>query len=102
MEPARINQMAGDSSPAEVAAATGLSRSLIYREIERGSLAAYRVGARLRVEPHAIAQWKERCRVRPRGEPAMYEPVANRSRESERSSEFAEQLAAIEARRAVA
>jgi excisionase family DNA binding protein len=102
VQAARISQMAGDLSPAEVAAATGLSRSLIYREIERGTLAAYRVGARLRVEPDAVAQWKERCRVRPRAEPPMYEPVANRSRVSERSSEFAERLAAIEAGRAAA
>jgi excisionase family DNA binding protein len=34
-----------DYSPREVAALTGLSRSLIYREIERGNLAAYRLAA---------------------------------------------------------
>ena len=101
MQPA-ISEMAGDLSPADVAAVTGLSRSLIYREIERGNLAAYRVGTRLRVEPDAVARWKERCRVRPRSEPPIYEPVANRRRGEGRSSEFAEQLTAIEAGRAAA
>ena len=84
-----------DLSPREVAALTGLSRSLIYREIERGNLAAYRIGARLRVEPEAVARWKERCRVRPRMEPPMYEP-APRSRGLRCSSGFADDLAAIE------
>jgi len=84
-----------DLSPRDVAALTGLSRSLIYREIERGNLAAYRIGARLRVEPEAVARWKERCRVRPRMEAPMYEP-APRSRGVRCSSGFADDLAAIE------
>jgi excisionase family DNA binding protein len=84
-----------DLSPLEVAAETGLSRSLIYREIERGNLSAYRIGARLRVEPEAVALWKERCRVRPRMEPPIYEPCPlPRARGS--SSVFADELAAIE------
>jgi excisionase family DNA binding protein len=84
-----------DMSPREVAALTGLSTSLIYREIERGNLAAYRVGSRLRVEPDAVEHWKEHCRVRPRMEAPMYEP-APRSRGARSSSEFVDELAAIE------
>ena len=53
----------------EVAELSGLSRSLVYREIERGRLPAYRVGTRLRVDPEAVARRREQCRVRPRGEP---------------------------------
>jgi excisionase family DNA binding protein len=84
-----------DLAPREVAALTGLSPSLIYREIERGNLAAYRVGSRLRVEPEAVARWKERCRVRPRCEAPMYEP-APRSRSPRSSAAFVDELAAIE------
>ena len=84
-----------DLSPREVAALTGLSVSLIYREIERGNLAAYRVGSRLRVEPGAVVVWKERCRVRPRMEAPMYEP-APRSRGARCSEAFVDELAAIE------
>jgi excisionase family DNA binding protein len=84
-----------DYSPLEVAALTGLSRSLIYREIERGNLAAYRIGTRLRVEPEAVARWKEHCRVRPRWQQPMYEP-APRSRRPRSSIAFADELAAIE------
>ena len=104
MKPARVaEKTGGDLSPADVAEATGLSRSLIYREIERGNLVAYRVGTRLRVEPEAFASWKERCRVRPRSEPPMYELPRVTGRGSRPRGEFAEQLAAVEAQgRAVA
>jgi excisionase family DNA binding protein len=84
-----------DLSPLEVARKTGLSRSLTYREIERGNLSAYRIGARLRVEPEAVARWKERCRVRPRMEPPIYEPFL-RPRARHSSSAFADELVAIE------
>ena len=84
-----------DYSPLEVAALTGLSRSLVYREIERGNLAAYRIGSRLRVEPEAVARWKEHCRVRPRWAAPMYEP-APRSRGARCSDAFIDELAAIE------
>jgi excisionase family DNA binding protein len=84
-----------DLSPRQVAALTGLSRSLIYREIERGNLAAYRIGSRLRVESEAVARWKERCQVRPRNEPPIYEPWP-RSRRPKSSRAFADDLAAIE------
>src|SRR3954469_15557474 len=43
----------------DVAELSGLSRSLVYREIERGRLAAYKVGARLRIEPAAMARGEE-------------------------------------------
>lgn len=84
-----------DLSPLEVARTTGLSRSAIYQEIERGNLAAYKVGNRLRIEPDALAQWKERCRVRPRSEPPIYEPLPSAGRRP-RSDSFARELAAIE------
>ena len=90
----------GDVSVADVSAVTGLSASLIYREIERGNLPAYRVGRRLRIERGALVAWKERCRVRPRYEPPIYEPLAPGGPTSRRasSSVFAAELASIEAR----
>lgn len=81
-------------SVGEVAELTGLSRSLVYREIERGHLAAYRVGSRLRIEPGALADWKERCRLRP-GQAPEYEPVP-RGRRRRHESGFSAQLDAIE------
>ena len=47
-------------SPREVAAAIGLSRSAVYRLIEDGELAAYKVRGRLRVEPGEVRAFKER------------------------------------------
>jgi excisionase family DNA binding protein len=79
----------------EVAGLGGLSRSLVYREIERGHLAAYKVGSRLRIELEAVAAWKERCRVRPRSEPPVYEP-AMRGRRGVASASFVDDLDAIE------
>ena len=55
----------------DVAELSGLSRSLVYREIERGHLPAYKVGARLRIEPSAMVRWKEHCQVRPRSLPPV-------------------------------
>jgi excisionase family DNA binding protein len=52
-------------SPDDVAELTGLSRSLVYREIERGNLRAYKVGTRIRIERAAFDAWKEQCQVRP-------------------------------------
>lgn len=49
---------AKDLSPREAALLTGLSRTLMYREIERGHLRAYKVGGRLRITPEALADWK--------------------------------------------
>jgi excisionase family DNA binding protein len=92
----------GDLSPAEIAAATGLSKTLVYREIERGNLAAYRVGKVLRVERQDYLDWKERCRVRPRGEAPMYEPSSPGRRTRSSSGAFAERLAAVESARGVA
>ncbi len=78
-----------------VAELTGLSRSLVYREIERGNLRAYKVGARLRIDPAAVASWKERCQVRPRSAPPIYEPVTQARRRGV-SSVFVDKLDAIE------
>jgi excisionase family DNA binding protein len=58
-----------------VAELAGCSRSLVYREIARGNLPAYKVGTRLRIEPAALESWKVRCQVRPRSAPPIYEPV---------------------------
>jgi hypothetical protein len=82
-----------DYSPREVAALTGLSRSLIYREIERVNWLRTGSGPAC-VSPEAVARWKEHCRVRPRWEPPMYEP-APRSRRPRSSTAFADELAAI-------
>lgn len=62
-----------DLSPAEVAAQTGLSRSVIYRLIEDGELRAYKTRGRLRVEAEDLAAFRERNRVEPRKVRA-YEP----------------------------
>jgi excisionase family DNA binding protein len=80
-----------------VAELAGCSRSLVYREIARGNLAAYKVGTRLRIEPAAIESWKARCQVRPRSEPPVYEPVM-RGRRGRVSSAFVDELDAIERR----
>jgi Helix-turn-helix domain len=82
-------------SVAAVAEEAGVSPSLGYREIERGQLAALKVGGRLRVEPEAVARWRERCRVRPRIEPPAYEPPT-RGRRASPSGSFADALDAIE------
>jgi excisionase family DNA binding protein len=78
-----------------VAELTGLSRSLLYREIEPGRLPAYKVGTRLRIEPAAFEAWKARSRVRSRSEPPVYEPVM-RGRRGRVSSAFVAGLDAIE------
>lgn len=43
--------------PREVAAATGLSRSLVYELIGRGELPVVRVGKSVRVPVAALQQW---------------------------------------------
>jgi excisionase family DNA binding protein len=94
----RTRRAAGEESLLSVggvAELTGLSRALIYREIERGHLLAYRVGRRLRIAPEAVAEWKRRCVVRPRSEPPAYEPVLRRGR-GPVSASFAAELDAIE------
>lgn len=45
-----------------VAELAGCSRSLVYREIERGNLPAYKAGTRLRIEPAAVEGWKRAAR----------------------------------------
>ncbi len=82
-------------SPDAVARLAGCSRSLVYREIERGRLPAYKVGTRLRIEPAAVEAWKARGQVRPRTGPPVYEPMM-RGRRRGVSSAFVAELDAIE------
>jgi excisionase family DNA binding protein len=55
-------------TPAEIAAAAGLSRKAIYRAIETGELRAARVcnGSRLLIPANAAQQWIELNIVTPR------------------------------------
>jgi excisionase family DNA binding protein len=62
-----------DLSPREVAQELGLSRSAVYRLIEDGELAAYKVRGRLRVERGELCALRRRARVAPRSHPA-FEP----------------------------
>jgi excisionase family DNA binding protein len=66
---------AADLSPRDAARQTGLSRTLIYREIERGHLRAYKVGGRLRITLEALAEWKLLHAVAPRTPAPAYEPA---------------------------
>ena len=64
-------------SPAEVAQRVGLSRTAIYRAIERGDLRAHAlVPGRLRVDPNEFEAWKQRTavQVRRRRESPMPDP----------------------------
>lgn len=92
--------MTVDLSPAEAARRTGLSRTLIYREIERGHLRAYRVGGRLRITQQALAEWKRMHAVVPRGQPPPYEPRPEASRRASGPDSFGAELRAIREGRA--
>ena len=60
------------------------SRPRSSTEIARGHLVAYRAGNRLRIEPKAVADWKEQGRVDPRHREPMYEPeIAHKAGKSE-------------------
>jgi excisionase family DNA binding protein len=74
---ARETDVTQDLSPGQAADQTGLSRSLIYREIERGHLRAYKVGGRLRITPEALSDWKRLHAVVPRAGPLL--PARSRS-----------------------
>jgi excisionase family DNA binding protein len=69
----RETDVTRDLSPAEAAKRTGLSRTLIYREIGRGHLRAYKVGGHLRIAAEALADWKRVHAVVPRPQPAAYD-----------------------------
>jgi excisionase family DNA binding protein len=58
-------------TPAEVAAAAGLSRKAIYRAIENGELRAAKVcsGSRLLIPSEAAREWIDGNLVTPRGAP---------------------------------
>ena len=96
LEHASVGAADADMSVSEVAAATGLSQTLIYREISCGNLVAYKVGKVLRIERDAYSDWKQRCKVRPRSESPLYEigHIAQSTRGG--SAGFAARLSAIE------
>jgi excisionase family DNA binding protein len=87
-----------DLSPSEAAQQTGFSRTLIYREIERGQLRAYKVGGRLRITPEALAEWKGNHSVVPRRQIPSYEPT-RATRKLWGSDSFASELRTIRAER---
>jgi excisionase family DNA binding protein len=91
----RETEVTQDLSPGQAADQTGLSRTLIYREIERGHLRAYRVGGRLRITPEALAEWKELHSVVRRAQSPLYEPQPAASRGAVRPDTFAAELRAI-------
>lgn len=97
---ARGAEVTRDLSPGEAAGRTGLSRTLIYREIERGHLRAYRVGGRLRITQEDLAEWKRLHAVVPRAQPPPYEPHPKASRRTHGSDTFAAELRAIREGRA--
>jgi excisionase family DNA binding protein len=89
-------EMTADLSPGQAAQQTGLSRTLIYREIERGYLRAYKVGGRLRITPEAFAEWKLHHTVVPPPHMPSYEPPPA-ARKVRGSDSFASELRAIRA-----
>lgn len=89
---------ATDLSPRDAAFLTGLSRSLIYREVERGHLRAYKVGGRLRITREALADWKRLHAVLARPHPPDYEPPLVK-RSSRGRADFASDLRALRDRR---
>lgn len=91
----RETEVTRDLSAGQAADQTGLSRTLIYREIERGHLRAYRVGGRLRITREALAEWKELHAVVPRARLPSYEPQAAASGGAGRPDTFAAELRAI-------
>lgn len=88
-----------DLSPGEAAQQSGLSRTLIYREIERGHLRAYKVGGRLRITAEALDEWKRLHTVAPRPQAAACEP-RRAGRTGRGSDSFASELRAIREERA--
>jgi excisionase family DNA binding protein len=82
-----------DLSPRQAAQQTGLSRTLIYREIERGHLRAYKVGGRLRITQEALADWKRLHTVVVEPHALAYEP--GRTRKARGGDSFASELRAV-------
>jgi excisionase family DNA binding protein len=84
-----------DLSPKQAAVELGVSRSLVYRLVEKGEFpGAYHVSNRLRIPRADLDALRERRRVRPRQSAPIYEPSAS-SRARHESSSFASQLRAI-------
>ena len=88
-----------DLSPIEAAREMGVSRSLVYRLIEQGALAAYQVSNRLRIPHEGVEELRRRNRVRARSTPPIYEPRAKMGRFPEGDG-FAADLRAIRSGRA--
>jgi excisionase family DNA binding protein len=83
-----------DLSPKQAAEKLGVSRSLVYRLVERGEFPnAYQVSNRLRIPRADVDALRARKRVRPRPAPT-YEPPGF-LRAGPTSSSFAAQLQAI-------
>jgi excisionase family DNA binding protein len=91
--------LAADLSCRDAARQTGLSRTLIYREIERGHLHAYKIGGRLRITQEALAEWKRLHAVVRRSRGPAYEP-APAAPGARGSDSFASELRAIREERA--
>lgn len=66
--------MSVDLSPGQAAEILGVSRSLVYRLVERGELRAYRLSNRLRIPRAGLEELRERNWIRSQPAPA-YEPV---------------------------
>lgn len=88
-----------DLSPMEAAKEMGVSRSLVYRLIEQGELAAYQVSNRLRIPHDGIEELRRRNRVRARSAPPIYEPQV-KTRPRPEHDRFAADLRAIRSERA--
>lgn len=87
---ARLGRLA--FTPAEIAAAAGLSRKAIYRAIETGELRAAKVcrGSRLLVPEEAVREWLDSHLVTPAARP---QPSADRvSRNADRPGVLHEAL----------
>ena len=82
-----------DLSPTAAAQMLGVSRSLVYRLVERGELRAYRVSNRLRIPRSSVDELRERNRVHPQSGPA-YDLVL-RSHRRRASATFSADLSTI-------
>lgn len=83
-----------DLTPKQTAEELGVSRSLVYRLVEKGEFpSAYQVSNRLRIPRADVDALRERNSVRARQGPS-YEPQSS-SRQRRAPSSFASQLRAI-------
>lgn len=47
----------------ELAELLNISKRVLYKLVDRGTLAAYRIGSSVRLEPNKTADWLESCTV---------------------------------------